>query len=307
VAKTNKPRFTVNRRYAVPVITFEDPIGTTGKARILLQFDEHWDNPHSDQDLIRKHMQEAVEEGAPIIKGGDSLCCMQGRYDARRARKDIRPEHDHPNYLDRLVEGYAEFCEFAAPNIAFMGRGNHELSILKHLETDLIERIGERLRAAGSKVVTGGIGGWILVKLKVTSTQIISVPIYYTHGTGGGGPVTKGVIQTNRRAVYLPDARVIISGHIHEEWVVTLCRERLSSRGRVFLDEQSHIVSATYKQEHDPVNSSWHSQMGRPPKPIGGTWLELSVMRDTDGAVRQMGTNSKLPIHKVAVNVVRAK
>ena len=119
--------------------------------------------------------------------------------------------------------------------------------------------------------------------------------------------MTKGVIQTNRRAVYLPDARVIISGHIHEEWVVTLCRERLSPRGRVYLDEQSHIVTGTYKQEHDPVNSSWHSQMGRPPKPIGATWLELSIIRDTDGSLRTMRSNSKLPLYKVAVNAVRAK
>ena len=111
--------------------------------RALLQFDEHWDNPHSDQDMIRRHMQEAVDEGAPIIKGGDTFCAMQGRYDPRRARRGIRPEHDHPDYVDRLVSGYSEFAQFAAPNIAFMGRGNHELGI-KNIETDLIERTAER-------------------------------------------------------------------------------------------------------------------------------------------------------------------
>ena len=232
---------------------------------------------------------------------------MCGRYDARRSRHGIRPEHDHPNYLDCLVQGFSEFAEFAAPNIAFMGRGNHELSILKHIETDLIERTAERLRMRGSSVVTGGIGGWIIVKIHVTKTTFVTVPVYYTHGTGGGGPVTKGVIQTNRRAVYLPDAQVIISGHIHEEWVVTLCRERLTQRGRVYLDEQVHICSGTYKQEYDPANSSWHSQMGRPPKPIGGTWLEFTVCKEYDGVLADTSSKRKLPLHKVMTNVTRAK
>ena len=303
----SKPKFTIGRRNKLPVLTFTDPVRVGTPVRMLLQFDEHWDNPHSDQDLIKKHMQQAVDQGVPIIKGGDQLCLMQGRYDPRRARNDIRPEHDAPNYIDKIVEGYAEFCEFAAPNIAFMGRGNHELSILRHLETDVIERVGERLRAAGSSVVTGGIGGWLLVKIHITKTQFVTVPVYYTHGTGGGGPVTKGVIQTNRRAVYLPDAQVIISGHIHEEWIVTLARERLTSRGRVYLDEQVHLCSGTYKQEYDPVKSSWHNQMGRPPKPIGGTWLEMTVSRETDGVLRPGSGKKQLPLFKVNINAIRAK
>jgi hypothetical protein len=303
------PKFTVHRRRKVPVIEFTDTVPVNGTVRLLLQFDEHWDNPHSHQELIAKHMQEAVDEGAPIIKGGDQLCLMQGRYDPRRARDDIREEHNTPDYIDRIVEGYADFCEFAAPNIAFMGRGNHELSILRHLETDVIERIGERLRAAGSSVVTGGIGGWIIVKLRISKTNKISVPVYYQHGYGGGGPVTKGVIQTNRRAAYLPDAQVIITGHIHEEWSVTMCRDRLSKQGRTYHDEQVHICSATYKDEYDPPKSTWHSQVGRPLKPIGGTWLELTLCKEYDGTLQaeQSKGRGRLPLFKVAVNVRRAK
>lgn len=304
-----QPKFTVQRRRKVPIIEFTEPVPINGTVRLLLQFDEHWDNPHSNQELIAKHMQEAVDEGAPIIKGGDQLCLMQGRYDPRRSRDDIRPEHDAPNYIDKIVEGYGDFCEFAAPNIAFMGRGNHELSILRHLETDVIERVGERLRAAGSSVVTGGIGGWIICKIRVSKTNKISVPIFYTHGTGGGGPVTKGVIGTNRRAVYLPDAQVVISGHIHEEWVVTLCRDRLSKQGRVYQDEQVHICSATYKDEYDPPASTWHTQVGRPPKPIGGTWLELTLHKEFDGMLRddKRRGGSRLPLFKVVANARRAK
>jgi hypothetical protein len=158
-------------------------------------------------------------------------------------------------------------------------------------------------------VVTGGIGGWIIVKLRISKTNKISVPVYYQHGYGGGGPVTKGVIQTNRRAAYLPDAQVIITGHIHEEWSVTMCRDRLSKQGRTYHDEQVHICSATYKDEYDPPKSTWHSQVGRPLKPIGGTWLELTLCKEYDGTLQaeQSKGRGRLPLFKVAVNVRRAK
>ncbi len=297
-----EPIFTVTQRRKVPVISFNQPLKPGHTVSILLQFDEHWDNPHSSQSLNREHMQQAVDKGLPIIKGGDSLCLMQGRYDPRRARNDIRPEHDHPDYIDRIVSSYAAFCEFAAKNIAFMGRGNHELSILRHLETDVIERVGERLRAAGSPVITGGIGGWILVKVPITKTASVSMPIFYTHGYGGGGPVTKGVIQTNRRAAVYGDAQVIISGHIHEDWKVKLVRDRINTHtGRTYLDEQLHICSPTYKQEYDPPGSSWHSQGGRNPKPIGATWLDLTMMRDNSGEDQRpnRSTKSTLPMYRL--------
>tara|TARA_Y100000004_G_scaffold183617_1_gene231672 strand:+ start:1551 stop:2459 length:909 start_codon:yes stop_codon:yes gene_type:complete len=300
------PRFVVYKRGGATVIEWPEPIGTGGTVRALLQFDEHWDNPHSNQDMISEHMQEAVEEGAPIIKGGDTFCAMQGRYDPRRARHGIRPEHDHPNYVDRLVSSYAEFAEPAAPNIAFMGRGNHELAILKNIETDLIERAAERLRVAGSPVHTGGIGGWLFFRISVTSTHKICVPVFYHHGHGGGGPVTKGVIQTNRRATYLPDAQVVIGGHVHEEWVVTMSRDRINRQtGRTFQDEQLHICVPTYKNEYDPENSTWHSLNGRPPKPIGGTWLEFTVQKSVDRLQRSDSGN--LPRWHVVPNAKRIK
>jgi len=305
----SKLPFTVNKRGTVPIIEWPGSLRVGGSVRVLLQFDEHWDNPKSDQDLIKTHMQEAVDGGIPIIKGGDTFCAMQGRYDPRRARTDVRKEHDFPDYVDRLVSGYAEFAEFAAPNIAFMGRGNHELGVLKNIETDLIERTAERLRIKGSPVITGGIGGWLLFRVHVTKTTKVILPVFYHHGHGGGGPVTKGVIQTNRRSTYLPDASVIISGHVHEEWTVTLARDRMNpATGRQWQDEQLHICTATYKDEYAPEKSTWHSLNGRPPKPIGATWLDLTLMKHFDERTSIEGEGSrKTPHYRLHPSAVRAK
>ena len=70
---------------------------------VLLQTDVHWDNPHCDWDLLRSHLELAKERNAPVIDAGDFLCLMQGKYDKRSSKKDIRPEHMTGDYLDAIV------------------------------------------------------------------------------------------------------------------------------------------------------------------------------------------------------------
>lgn len=303
------PIFTLNRRNSVPLITFPKPIGRGGTARILLQFDEHWDSPHSDQAMIERHMELAHDQGLPIIKGGDTFCAMQGRYDPRRSRLGIRPEHDKPNYLDSLVNGYSKFAAPYASSIAVMGRGNHEISILKNCETDLIERTAEQLRQAGGNIHTMGIGGWILVQVFITKTTKLLSRICFHHGHAGGGIITKGVIQASRRAMMYPDADAVITGHVHEEWRVTFCRDRVSDQGRVYQDEQIHICSPTYKDEYGPEETTWHSLMGRPPKPLGGTFLEFTVDKSYDGVLQKDSrrAGAHLPLWKLVIDAKRAK
>ncbi len=50
---------------------------------VLLRSDVHHDNPKCNQDLERKHLDEAIEYDAPIIDNGDLFCAMQGKWDKR--------------------------------------------------------------------------------------------------------------------------------------------------------------------------------------------------------------------------------
>jgi hypothetical protein len=86
--------------------------------------------------------------------------------------------------------------------------------------------------------------------------------------------VTKGIIQTNRRAVFLPDADLIVTGHIHEAWVFPHRRERINQRGTVSFDYLWNVSVPTYKEEYSP-GSGYHIEKGRPPKPLGCAWLVL--------------------------------
>ena len=103
----------------------------------------------------------------------------------------------------------------------------------------------------------------------------------YHHGHGGGGPVTKGVIQTNRRAVYLPDASIVATAHIHESWVLPIKRERISERGKQFHDIAWHVSVPTYRDDFAKGGEGFHIEGGRTPKPIGCTWLVFDFNAST--------------------------
>jgi hypothetical protein len=101
-----------------------------------------------------------------------------------------------------------------------------------------------------------------------------SVVMYMHHGYGGGGPVTRGTIQTSRMAVYLPDADIIWTGHTHDEWIMPIQRARLSPHGRPYLDRVTHVRSPGYKDEFSE-QAGWAVEKGMPPKPKGALWLRF--------------------------------
>ena len=54
---------------------------------VLLTADVHWDNPHCDRTLYRRHLDLAKERDAAILNVGDWFCAMQGKYDKRAAKR----------------------------------------------------------------------------------------------------------------------------------------------------------------------------------------------------------------------------
>ena len=109
----------------------------------------------------------------------------------------------------------------------------------------------------------------------IGGTQRLSKNLKYFHGAGGGGPVTRGVIQTNRQAVYLPDADIVVNGHTHDAWYMPIQRERISDQGIIYQDIQHHIRTTSYKDEYKDGKGGWHVETWRPPKPIGAAWLRF--------------------------------
>jgi hypothetical protein len=259
----------------VHIVSF-DNVRAGWEQYVMLSADRHHDNAHCDQRLERVQLERARQRNAPIIDGGDLFDAMGGKWDPRHDYNGMRPEYQGNNYLDRLVDVAADFYGPYADLFAVVGTGNHETAMLKRHETDLTARLTRRLRAAakGQSPYTGGYGGWVLFRVRGNRHDTFSLK--YHHGAGGGGPVTKGIIKTNRRAVFLPDADIIMSGHVHESWVFPVTRERISQRGTPYLDYQWHVQVAGYKEEYLAGNG-YHVENERPPKPRGCAWLRFHL------------------------------
>lgn len=258
--------------------------GKGDHAYILLRSDAHHDNPHSLNDLEKEHLELAKERNAPVIDNGDAFCAMQGKWDPRSNKDALKPEHQVDDYLDALVSTYADFLKPYGPQLAVLGTGNHETSVLSRRETNLTERLAERLRVtAGFKGFTGSYTSWVFIRANHGKDKTRNtVKLWRTHGEGGGAPVTRGVIQTNRRSVYVPDANIICSGHIHNEFTVPIQRIRVTQSGRVYQDEQMHIQIPSYKDSYRDGYSygEWSIERGMPPKPVGAIWLKMFYRKE---------------------------
>jgi len=243
----------------------------------LLSSDRHWDNPKSDHALQLKHLKEAKAMKAGILDNGDFLCLMQGKFDRRSNKKDIRPEHNTDNYLDAVIETAADFFAPYAHNFICIASGNHEASIRERYETNMTDRLVSALNiTTGSHIYPGTFSGWVIFNFKDINTTR-NIVLHYDHGYGGGGPVTKDMIQHSRRAMYLPDADIVLSGHTHDQWVAAFERMRLNAQtGQLSKSTQWHIKLPTYKDDYGIGSGGWATAAkGMPPKPLGAWWLEF--------------------------------
>lgn len=251
---------------------------------VLLRSDVHHDNPKCDQELEKKHLDQALEYNAPIIDNGDLFCAMQGKWDKRADKNSLREEHRGNNYFDLLIETAAEFYKAYSSVFAVLGKGNHETAILNKHETDLTDRLAARMRQNGSQVEASGYGGWVVFKFTDKNQKYDqgqtkykdTKRLYHYHGTGGGGPVTRGTIQTNRIAVFTPDADIVLTGHTHDEWAVTIPRQRISTHSSLFQDEQLHVRSPGYKDAWGSGYGGWEVEKMLGPKALGSAWLRFS-------------------------------
>lgn len=242
----------------------------------LLSSDRHHDNAFCDQDLERRHLEEAKARDAIVLDFGDLFDVMQSKDDRRASKDQLRNEHKRGDYLDALVETAAAFYGPYADRLALMALGNHETAVLDRYGTNLVDRLAHQLRREhGGITQAGGYGGWVRLMCHVHKTTRQQLRLKYFHGSGGGGPVTRGVIQTNRQAVYLPDADIVVNGHTHDAWHMPIARERLTDLGNQYQDLQHHIRTSTYKDEYRAGAGGWHVERGGAPKPIGAVWMRL--------------------------------
>ena len=240
---------------------------------VLLSSDWHWDSVKCDRDKLAADLDQAKRLNAAVLSLGDHFDAMGGKYDPRSNGKyDIRPELQTGNYFDSCVSECAEWMSPYGPQMALITPGNHETAVRKRQETCLTTRLVERLRAGGSPVRHAGYSGWVLFNAKNGNTNTALYRLWYHHGYGGGGPVTRGVIDFSRYLVDV-DADCVVAGHVHQRTLIEATRQRLSPSGQPRVRPIHLVRSAAYKQEC--LTDGWAVEKGMSSRPLGGWWMLL--------------------------------
>lgn len=252
----------------------------TGKElKVCFMSDLHWDNPKCNRELLKQHLDRCLEENRYVQINGDMFCLMQGKYDPRRSKRDIRPEHNKVNYIDAVIQDAVEWFAPYKDILLHIGYGNHETAILKNLETDPLQRFVDLFNYTHKvNVALGGYGGWITFRIQgwESSGRKASVTAYHFHGSGGGGPVTKGTIQNQRQMATIEGADMILMGHVHELYTMVHSTKYLLADKYVPTHrEVHHFRTGCYKDEYGDGYGGWHIERGAPPKPLGCIAVDL--------------------------------
>ena len=249
---------------------------TTQDQSVSLLFlgDLHWDHAQSDRHALKAVLDQAVERDAVIVLLGDTLCLMQGRDDRRSTKSALRPEHKVDAYFSAIVDDWSEWYAPYAERTWIALEGNHCTAVKKNHEIDITRLWVSRLNAAGARIQYPGYSTYARI-LNNANTRQQNATFFIHHGYGGGGPVTRGTIQAQRRAVLYPDADWIVTGHIHSSYAIDHEQFRINRSGKPYVAVQSHLSVGTFKDEFGDGSGGWHVERGMGPRQKSGWWCHL--------------------------------
>lgn len=223
------------------------------KKTVYLVSDVHWDSPGCDTKLLKNHLDDALQEDAIILIGGDFFDIMQTKKDKRASYNQLLTKYKTDGYLDAVIEDAAHFLEPYAKNIWLFSYGNHENYIISTCNTDPVQRTVKILQSLGSPVQAGDWVGWVRLLFRI-GTWGTSVKIYYSH-SGGVNSSSAAMSSIKRQATFEPDADVVWNGHTHSGYIIPITRERLSTKGKIYTQTAWFVRSPGYKQDWNLKNS----------------------------------------------------
>jgi len=269
----------------VQTISFGD-IKSGWEQWFMLISDQHHDAIDSNRKFEKEHLDLALERKAYIISAGDTFDMMQGKFDPRKSYAGMRPEYSHQMitdgneaYFDIITKDAIEFYKPYAHLFTVIARGNHDTSIETHNGispiNNLVFGLNNSLKAS-HRIQAGGYGGWVKFNFASNDgkSNRSSMKLKYFHGAGGDAPVTRGMIQTARQAVFLPDADIVLNGHNHQSYLTSIARERLNVMGNIYFDVVDYVRTPGYSQGYGDGNSGFSAER-LSPKPIGCVWMRL--------------------------------
>jgi hypothetical protein len=228
---------------------------------IHLMSDLHIGAPQVNYTLIKKELRDAAEIGDRIVLNGDIFDGILASDRKRFAPDCLHPRlHGRKDILNAAIDWAVELLSPYAHLIDMIGVGNHETALEKHHNVDaariLVYDLTRKLPKQHKDHVIhyGGYTGFIDYRVKsLTKKKTISVGrwvLYYHHGSGGSAPVTKGMIDFNRKDTWI-DADCIWLGHKHNRWNASLEKLSCPLQGDApDTKEVRHIMTGAYMKTY---------------------------------------------------------
>ena len=174
--------------------------------------DVHFDSPDCDRETLKKHLDFCLKDGRYILINGDWFDAII-LSDRKRSVPHLIENTD--SQLNKKLEESYEFLKPYQKNLLFMGRGNHEESIIKYNGIDLLQMLTTMLNMGQEhKVLYGNYANFLRFTFKKKDRTQYNYDMFVHHGAGGNAPVTKGIIDWNRIGKSV-NADLIWTGHRH--------------------------------------------------------------------------------------------
>ena len=251
--------------------------------------DIHFGSPNSDVKLFKEELKQAKERKARILIIGDLFDAIyplgDPRYNPSSLIEELQGRDDAPLKAVMLM---SEILKPYQEHIDLISMGNHEAILLKHTGNHLIKMLLMLLNQDRQhKILYGGYTGYIGYRFKrYKATKILS--ILYHHGSGGGAPVTKGLIDVNRKQTNW-DYDIFIFGHKHNAWGIRGVRispvypNSRSKTGYIKATDIRAIQIGNFYKNYNKDNSdgvpSYEEIKQHAPKPLGGVFVKVKLVR----------------------------
>jgi len=200
--------------------------------------------------------------------------------------KELQDRDDAPLYavslLFDILKPYSE-------QIDLIGIGNHEYSTLKYHGINMVKLLIMKLNQElnGHKILYGGYTGYMGYRFQRNEMGCRKIlKILYHHGSGGGAPVTRGMIDINRKETNWP-FDIFIYGHKHNRFGVHDVRMHpvFNNKGEGYIiasDIRAIQTGAFYRNypEMKDTDLPTYEEVGQhQPKPIGGVFCNVELIR----------------------------
>lgn len=228
-------------------LEYNVPLKAGSTLKLGLFSDIHFDSPDCDRETLKKHLDFCKKEGRYILFGGDLFDAILLR-DGKRATNKLMEAND--NQLNIKINNLVDFLLPYRDNILFIGRGNHEESILKYSGLDMLEMVVQLLNSKGKhQIQLGNYANFLRFNfINSNKRSVLHYDIFQNHGMGGSAPQTKGMLDFSKIAKGTM-ADLSWLGHKHNaiaDYSDPIMY--LDSRGEVKMKNRQYIQTPSYQK-----------------------------------------------------------